>query len=161
MFGYRRIDADLYSNSRNSLHPALYETKKVIRNARAKKLVAQQSQIAQMNSTINQLSNRVDILNMSKLNADPDYNSGWEPINPGQQLILNHNLQTASVLVYMFGYNTAGSYYIHQIKEGGDSDWPNEYGVRWQELTTTTITVYRGAQDPDWNYVCVWMWKIT
>lgn len=122
-----------------------------------------QSTVAILNSTftnqINNLQAEIDTLNATKL-GKPDYDSGWWIINQGQQLIFNHNLGTQNVLVYMMGYDWGGTYYMHQIKYGGDSDWPNEYGCRWQDLTSSSITVFRGANDPNWNMVRIMLWKL-
>jgi hypothetical protein len=115
--------------------------------------------IAQMNSTIVQLNDRVDILNMTGL-GKPDFDSDWNNITAGQQITFNHNLGTTNVLVYMIGNDTSGTLYIHQIKYGGDTSVLTEYGARWQELTSTSITVIRAPSDPNWNYIRVMIWKI-
>lgn len=122
-------------------------------------VVSLQASLAQMNSTINQLSNSVDILNMTKL-GKPDADSGWLNITAGQQLIFNHNLGTTNVLVYMIGNDTSGTLYIHQIKYGMDDNLGYEYGARWQELTPTSIKVIRGISDPNWNQIRIMIWKI-
>ena len=35
-----------------------------------------------------------------------------------------------------------------------------EHGLVWTDSTADTITLYRGATDAYWNYVCVRIWKI-
>jgi uncharacterized coiled-coil protein SlyX len=118
-----------------------------------------ETELAQMNSTISQLSDSMDILNMTKL-GKPDFDSLWCNITAGQQITFNHNLGTTNVLVYMIGNDTSGTLYIHQIKYGGDTAYPNEFGCRWQELTSTSIKVIRASNDPNWNKVRIMIWKI-
>jgi uncharacterized coiled-coil protein SlyX len=115
-------------------------------------LVEQQSRIAD-------LETQLIILNATKL-GKPDYDSDWVSINKGQSLIFDHNLGTTDVLIYMIGYDIDATRYINQIKYGGDSDWPYGYGASWSELTSTTVKVTRGGDDPDWDYVRVMAWKI-
>jgi len=115
-------------------------------------LVEQQSRIAD-------LETQLIILNATKM-GKPDYDSHWVIINQGQSLIFNHNLGTTDVLIYMIGYDIDGARYINQMKYGGDSDFPWDYGASWLELTSTTVKVTRAGNDPDWDYVRVMAWKI-
>ncbi len=48
----------------------------------------------------------------------------------------------------------ASSYDIWLIKTD------TEFGLAWTDSTADTITLYRGATDPYWNYVRVRIWKI-
>jgi hypothetical protein len=35
-----------------------------------------------------------------------------------------------------------------------------ELGLAWTDSTADTVTLYRGATDPYWNFVRVRIWKI-
>jgi uncharacterized coiled-coil protein SlyX len=118
-------------------------------------LVEQQSRIAELETVLS-------ILNATKL-GKPDWDSldtyGWISIPAGEFRILTHNLQTTNVIVYMVGYDFDG-HEFHQIDYGGEKNGLNEYGARWEQLTTTTITVTRFGMDQNWDLIRVMIWKI-
>jgi len=116
------------------------------------------SRVSSLESLVAQMEYTIATLNSTKL-GKPDYDSGWVSIGKGQQKTFDHFLGT-NVLVYMVGYNTNATYYAHQIKYGGDSNYGLDFGVRWQQLTSASIVVSRGSEDPDWDLVRVMMWKI-
>jgi hypothetical protein len=66
-------------------------------------------------------------------------------------------IQTADGGFAVAGYTTSSG--------SGDEDaWlmrtEAEVGLTWTDSTADTITLYRGATDPYWNYVQVRIWKI-
>jgi hypothetical protein len=48
----------------------------------------------------------------------------------------------------------AGGYDLWLIRTDAES------GLAWTDSTADTVTLYRGATDPYWNYVRVRIWKI-
>lgn len=106
------------------------------------------------------LQERVEALEASGLPA-PDYASNWISIN--REVTLTHNLGTANVLVHIQGYNIEW-YGIHQINYGGDRyhqyDRLWSHGAYWWNLTSETITVVRGGEDPIWDQIQVRLWII-
>jgi hypothetical protein len=143
-------------------------------------LLAEQDEIDSLNSSRSQCQSSIDSLNatltseinnlqseLSSLNTTiltklgwPDYDSGYVQINQSQSIILTHNLGTTDVLVYMVGDYPSGVPYIHQHDYGGEANGLNTYGAYWSELTTTTIKITRNAQDANWPYVRVMIWKV-
>lgn len=124
------------------------------------------SLIAEMNATfvsrMNVLETELTSLNAtvaSKLGA-PDFDSGWVWINKGQSIILNHNLGTTDVMVYMMGYDNDSTHYTHQIGFGGDNYFGGAGGAYWYELTSTTIKTTRAADDNDWHMIRALIWKV-
>lgn len=115
---------------------------------------------SEMDTRIDELSTLIAVLNATKLGA-PDRDSGWIPISQGQEIIFNHNLNTTNVLVYMIGkYSDSASPYIHQIQFGADNLVTTVGGARWYDLTVNSIRVRREANDANWNYVRLFIWKI-
>lgn len=60
------------------------------------------------------------------------------------------------------GYAMAG--YTQSHGAGGNDFWliktDAELGLAWVDSAADTITLYRGATDPYWNYVRVRIWKV-
>ena len=112
-------------------------------------------QLWYLNATVAWLNGTV----ASKLGA-PEYDSGWYTINQGQSIVLNHNLGTTNVIVYMIGNDTDSTRYVQQIGFGGDSYFGGAGGAYWYELTSTTIKTTRAANDNDWHQMRVFIWKI-
>jgi hypothetical protein len=46
------------------------------------------------------------------------------------------------------------------VKTDADGNIGFKFGLAWTDSTPNTITLYRGATDPYWNYVRVRIWKI-
>ena len=54
-----------------------------------------------------------------------------------------------------------GDFWIVKTDAFGDVfQYRFEYGLAWTDSTADTITLYRGTNDPYWNYVRVRIWKI-
>lgn len=94
----------------------------------------------------------------------PDYDSGWHPIDPGQHLTLQHNLNTMEYLVYVIK-NEASPTEFHNFGTGGAfiedymTDIKISAGTRWN-AARNSITVHRYPDDSVSNYVRVMLWKI-
>ena len=88
----------------------------------------------------------------------PNYDSGWQPIAAGQTLTLNHNLGTTNLFVYCVGENSNGQ----TQWDYGFTALPDNsrYGLAWQYLTSTSISVTREPQDTSWDYVRIMIWII-
>ncbi len=84
------------------------------------------------------------------LAGGPDFDSGWMAIQQGQTVTLNHNLGGSSTDNYWvtLDYWNAGSG-INQTYYGGAdiSDTNGHVGAYWKNLTTTSISVTRRAND--------------
>jgi uncharacterized coiled-coil protein SlyX len=118
--------------------------------------------IAEQQSRIAELESKITVLNATKL-GEPDWDSldtyGWISILPGDFRVLTHDLHTTNVIVYMVGYDFNGEEF-HQIDYGGEKHYGDEWGARWEELTTTTIKVTRFGSDFNWDLIRVMIWKI-
>jgi hypothetical protein len=113
--------------------------------------------IVSMNSTISELEDKIAILNSTKMNKLPDWDSGWISISPGNQVYLYHDLNTTNVFVYVIGQDAGG---IHQWRFGADLAGSGEYGLFWSNLSANMISVYRMANDSKWIQVRVMIWII-
>ncbi len=86
-----------------------------------------------------------------------DYDSDWTDINPGQTLVLTHNVgvNPMDLTVSLWFSDTARG--IHQYGHGGLwVDGPELIqGAWWQNLTTDTLEVVRGDDDTDVEQVYV------
>lgn len=90
----------------------------------------------------------------------PDYDSWWQPINPGDYLTLTHNLGTTGLFVYVIGKDSQGD--VHQVYYGVNTHYnPNrlEYGVHWW-LRGNDIWISRMSDDVAWDEVRVCLWII-
>ena len=81
----------------------------------------------------------------------PSYNSGWQSINPGTIITIEHNLKQSPVSMLMRAdcySSTVGGPGIHQWFTGGDySTFGSWQGINTQNLTSNTIQVARRASD--------------
>jgi hypothetical protein len=77
-----------------------------------------ETKIAEMNATIISQEDRIDLLNATKLKAEPNWDSGWVTLPAGKVTPFTHNLHTTNVLVYVIGKDSDGTYDIHQWKFG-------------------------------------------
>jgi len=119
-----------------------------------------EGRIDSMNATILELETELAILNATKL-GKPDADSGWLQINASSSIVYVHNLNTTNVIVYMIGkYSNTSVPYIHQFGYGADNYLGGVFGAAWSELTSASIRVTRYAQDTNWVYVRLVMWKI-
>jgi len=88
----------------------------------------------------------------------PDYCSPWTAIAAGGSQVFTHNLG-GDPLDYVVGLWFKGSvaYGITQEFFVGNEDQGKNYGAWWHNLTDSTVTVDRGANDPiaDEVRVCV------
>jgi len=79
----------------------------------------------------------------------PDYCSPWTAIAAGASQVFAHNL-SGNPLDYAVGLWFKGptAYGINQEFFGGNEDTGNNYGAWWHNLTDSTVTVDRAANDP-------------
>jgi hypothetical protein len=78
----------------------------------------------------------------------PDWDSGWVDINLGETTILSHDLGGNPNLYLIRGWQKASFYGINHKHVGGFQD--RYYGFRgssWENLTDTTINVFRHPDD--------------
>jgi hypothetical protein len=91
----------------------------------------------------------------------PNFDSSWVSVAAGGTVTINHNLGGDPydyVVDMTFRDNVWGSG-LHQITYGGD--WrpgPENKGVWWENLTSTTIKVLRMAQDVRCQEVRIRIW---
>ena len=105
----------------------------------------------------------------------PAFDSGWNPISPGQTFTLGHTLGNieSNVNKYMvdlqFKHTNAPYQGIHNMYYGGDSRRPKDpllcendpstlYGAYYSNLTTTSIKVYRQLDDTSIDQFRVRIW---
>ena len=118
--------------------------------------------VVQLQERTNELETQLIILNATKL-GKPGYDSGWyySPSGSDWYHVFTHGLGTTNVLVYLIGLDSSTGL-IHQHYYGGVGGnslmWWG--GVWWHDLTSYTITVSKYADDSEWDYVRVIMWKI-
>ena len=89
------------------------------------------------------------------------YDSGWVDIAPGQMMTLTHNLggDPAGYAVELWqGDTRPGGLGIHHRGYGGMEVNGQFYGVAWQSLTATTISVFRYQNDVAAAQVRVRIW---
>lgn len=79
----------------------------------------------------------------------PDYCSPWTAITPGSSQLFTHNVG-GDPLEYVVGlwFRGPAAYGINQQYFGGMEDNGNYRGAWWHNLTATTVTVDRAANDP-------------
>ncbi len=79
----------------------------------------------------------------------PDYCSPWTAILLGGSQVFTHNL-LGNPDDYVVGlwFQGTTAYGINQQFFGGEEDLGNNYGAWWHNLTDTTVTVDRAANDP-------------
>jgi hypothetical protein len=150
------IDLETNMTDLNALLIELQSRVNILNSTLTSQINDLKAQIAQMNATIIDLETMI----ATKL-GKPDADSDWMNITAGNEVIFTHNLSTTNVLVYMIGkYSDSASPYIHQIDYGGELSGGSRWGVWWCDLTETTIRVKRNAQDMQWNWVRILVWKI-
>jgi hypothetical protein len=92
----------------------------------------------------------------------PDYDSGWQSINPGTIITLAHNLNQLPGLLLTRGEcfsPTVGGPWIHQWFAGGDySAFGGWQGTNMQNLTANTVQMARRADDFACPFVRVRIW---
>lgn len=90
----------------------------------------------------------------------PHYDSGWYTMTAGSAHIFNHNLggNTDNYIVDMQFKD--GFYGVHQYFYGVDYDNSGAvWGAAWHNLTNSSITVWRGSNDTNVDYVRVRIWR--
>ncbi len=91
------------------------------------------------------------------------WSSGWQPINQGQTLTFNHNLggDPDDYAVELWFQDTdAGGRGINRHGYGGVEANGTWFGAYWEDLTSTTIDVYRHANDLMADQVLVRVWVV-
>ena len=92
----------------------------------------------------------------------PNYDSGWQSINPGTIITLEHNLNRLPGLLLTRGEcfsPTVGGPWIHQWFAGGDySAFGGWQGTNMQNLTANTVQMARRANDFACPFVRVRIW---
>jgi hypothetical protein len=77
----------------------------------------------------------------------PDWDSGWVGINPGTVETLTHSLGGNPNLYLVRGWQRTGWAGINHIHVGGFDNAGDLLGTNWQNLTDTTINVFRRPDD--------------
>lgn len=94
----------------------------------------------------------------------PHYDSGWTAINQAQTLTFDHNLDgnVDDYVVDMTCKDTTGLDVpgINQISYGGNTAGTSQFGAYWRNLTTSSLIVYRAADDAVCEEVRIRIWRI-
>jgi len=77
----------------------------------------------------------------------PDYDSDWVDISPGDTMTLSHYLGGNPNLYLVRGWQKYAVSGINHIFVGGREADGNLYGSNWENLTDTTINVFRRPND--------------
>jgi hypothetical protein len=80
----------------------------------------------------------------------PTYNSEWQPIEPGEDLTLMHNLggNRMTYIVRVFARDVQPDGHGPNTLYGGGFEATGRFfGSNWQELTNTSITIHRERDD--------------
>jgi hypothetical protein len=93
------------------------------------------------------------------------YDSGWQTINPSQDILLTHNIggNADDYVVDLQFKDVGGSWGINNSRMGGDN-WvtpdkgDGHSGAYWQHLTNTYIHVYRQVDDTEADQIRVRIW---
>jgi hypothetical protein len=97
------------------------------------------------------------------LNSQFDYASPWQSLDPDSRLKLNHNLDSdPGEIVVDMQFKDLDSSRPHQRNYGGNNLYYGklyEYGARWQNLTSNSIKVHRGADDTFAEEARVRIWR--
>jgi hypothetical protein len=92
----------------------------------------------------------------------PDWDSGWVDITPGTIEMLPHNLvvhPNQCVVRGWQGDTTEGGIGINHVFAGGYEAGGFVYGSNWENLTDTTINLFRRPDDYGADQVRVRIWK--
>jgi hypothetical protein len=89
----------------------------------------------------------------------PAYDSGWVAFKQGEGITLTHNIGVDAnrYFVCIDGLGTSG---INNSSIGGNFSDGRDYGFHYQNLTTTTIRVFRAITDVTSDYLRVRIWLI-
>ena len=121
------------------------------------------TQMVTLNATIATLESRIATLESPGIMKAPAYDSGWLDISPGQNLWLQHNLNTdpAKQFIYILG---DGGAMVNQICLGSDYFYTGEnvgrQGLFVWGMNPMNMAVTRCLQDPYWDQVRVQIWII-
>ena len=89
----------------------------------------------------------------------PEFDSGWQNIDPGESVSIAHGLNTKDDLfVYMIGRNNEET--TNQLYYGLSYLLELEAGTGWT-LDDTNVHVHRGGIDVHWEEVRVYIWRIS
>ncbi len=91
----------------------------------------------------------------------PDYDSGWQTINQGQELILNHGVNNpfSDFTVYLEFKDPDNNAGINHVYFGGLETGSSWQGAAIKNLTGSSITLYRNTNDPIADEMRVRIWK--
>jgi hypothetical protein len=89
----------------------------------------------------------------------PAYDSGWVSVGLGSDVVRTHNLggNADNYVVDLTCRNTGGAG-VSNWGVGGDATDSEQFGAWWSDLSTTSITLNRNADDADCPEVRVRIW---
>jgi hypothetical protein len=90
----------------------------------------------------------------------PDYDSGWETIDPAETLTLDHNLGGSTTDDYVVDLMFLNGDGAHHLSYGGDDIGSDENGAFWRNLSTTSVRVHRWEDDLEAGEVRLRIWVV-
>jgi hypothetical protein len=90
----------------------------------------------------------------------PDYDSGWEAIDPAETLTMTHNLGGSTTDDYVVDLMFLNGDGAHHLSYGGDDIGSDENGAFWRNLSTTSVRVHRWEDDLEVSEVRLRIWVV-
>ncbi len=96
--------------------------------------------------------------------SNPEYDSGWIPLDPGGTYTLSHGCGV-HFFAYIIGWDNSGEngYVIHQNYHGsmfwGAGD-VSSYGIIWYSSDIDKITIHRDSKDVVYDEFRVFIWGL-
>ncbi len=114
----------------------------------------------QLETEIQTLSARLDLLESPPFNGAPAYDSGWKDAGGLESFLITHELNTENIHVELYG--RSGEFQLpHQKYYGGYGELIPylDHGVYWMGNDLNSILIYRGAH-VEWDYVRAVIWRL-
>ena len=131
---------------------------------RIEELVTKVSELEKSINFLNQKYNqlRQEVTTNSGPFNNPDYDSGWIPIEPGVEYTFTHGCGV-HVFVYLIGWDYSGEkgYLIHQDYHSDNQEVEtSSWGIKWCCSDIDQITIHRDINDKKWDEIRFFIWNM-